>query len=728
MGFSRRAFKRFLESTRLSSPPRQPAVECQDTDELAQNVWSDSKAEEERKRALAQATELWGQGEKRSAFEVMRQARFEHGISTDLQFEYGRRAFEEGHYWAAREAFHDAVQLDCTRLDAIEMFLEANYASPGAKGVTTQALSNLARVLPFASTFDHEAASLLLPSMQLVAVVDEKVRMLRYSEDQVAQHIGYLAGTASDDWGHSADAEVVEKTMAKLIIALARRDYHVAYRLLDVVSPDIKPKRALRLAIRKELRNNQYEDARMLLEHYRSIDPEDVWSRQQLKKLKRSNRFLSNYELTTKGFPLPNGVGEAAYVPNHSRIFYLLHTALPHHSVGYATRTHGLLRGIRSHGWDVQGVTRLGYPYDMPNMDAIGPIEPTVIIDGVPYHRLSTTEGLEKKAPIQRYIARYAKALKKFAAEGRPFVLHAASNHWNGLAGVTAARQLGIPSIYEVRGLWEITRGSRNPEWMGGPMYEYMARLETDAARNADRVITITNALRDELIQRGVNGDKISVVPNGVETSRFRPRVRNQELAERLGVHDKTVVGYVGTILDYEGIELLIDVAGKLKEEREDVAFLLVGDGAELPQFRERVERENLADIMMFTGRIPHHEVEDYYSIIDICPFPRLPLPVTEIVSPLKPFEAMAMQKAVIVSSVAALAEIVTDGTTGLIFTKGSSDSLAEKLRLLLDDSGLRKRLASSGREWVERERDWESLSEDIGQIYASLGGHIKEV
>lgn len=306
-------------------------------------------------------------------------------------------------------------------------------------------------------------------------------------------------------------------------------------------------------------------------------------------------------------------------------------------------------------------------------------------------------------------------------------MLHAASNHWNGLAGVAAARQLGIPSIYEVRGLWEITRGSRNPDWMDGPMYKYMARLETDAAKNADRVITITNALRDELIRRGVNSDKISVIPNGVETSRFRPRARNHELAECLGVHDKTVVGYVGTILDYEGIELLIDVAGKLKEERDDVAFLLVGDGAELPQFRERVERENLADIVMFTGRVPHHEVEDYYSIIDICPFPRLPLPVTEIVSPLKPFEAMAMGKAVIVSSVAALAEIVTDGTTGLIFKKGSSDSLAEKLRLLLDDSELRRHLASSGKEWVQRERDWKYLSNQIGQIYASLGGQTQE-
>src|SRR5699024_9209813 len=172
---------------------------------------------------------------------------------------------------------------------------------------------------------------------------------------------------------------------------------------------------------------------------------------------------------------------------------------------------------------------------------------------------------------------------------------------------------------------------------------------------NADRVITITNALREELIARGVDEHKITVVPNGAETERFRPRARNEELEERLGLKGKNVIGYVGSILDYEGIGLLLDSALRLKAERNDVVFLFIGDGAELAQFRERVESENLGDTVMFTGRVPHHEVEEYYSIMDICPFPRLPLPVTEIVSPLKPFEAMAMEKAVVVSSVAAI-------------------------------------------------------------------------
>jgi len=674
--------------------------------------------------AVEQAIELWEQGQENKAVELMRRARLEYGPSSKLQFEYGRRALMLGQTWAAREALHDVVELDPIHLDALELFLEANYVSPGLPGVATEKVSVVAALLPYATDFDLDAASILLPSMPMVEIVDQKLRMLRYSKDPVAHHIGLLAGSSSEQWFPSNEAVPINELKAKIIIVLSRSEYKLAFRLLREAPPEAKPKRALRIAIRKELRNKQHQDARVLLGHYLSLEPNNVWANNELRQIKHAKNHLSSSQLTSVGFPFPEKSTEICYGPNNKKVFYLLHTALPHHSVGYATRTHGLLRGIRSHGWDVQGVTRLGYPYDMPEMGLLGPIESTVTVEGVPYNRLSTSEGLETKTPLQSYISRYVKALKTHASAARPFVLHAASNYWNGLAGVSAARELGIPSIYEVRGLWEITRGSRNPEWMGGPMYRYMSRMETDAANNADQVIAITNALRHELIDRGVDEDKITVVPNGVETSRFVPRPRNQALAARLGLRGKTVIGYVGSILNYEGIGLLLDAAHQLKQARDDVAFLFVGDGAELAHYRERVETEKLSDVVIFTGRVPHYEVEDYYSIIDISPFPRLPLPVCEIVSPLKPFEAMAMEKTVVASNVGALAEIVTDGETGLLFNKGDSQALSHTLRCLLDNPALRIRLAESGRRWVEQERDWAKLSEQIEEIYTALGGY----
>lgn len=319
------------------------------------------------------------------------------------------------------------------------------------------------------------------------------------------------------------------------------------------------------------------------------------------------------------------------------------------------------------------------------------------------------------------YTERYSKALKKLARAERPAIIHAASNHWNGLTAVKTARKLGIPSIYEVRGLWEVTRGSRNPEWAKGNMFQFMARMEADAAKGATHVFAITEALREELISRGVDENKIQIVPNGVDTQRFTPIPRDEELAATLGVTGKTVIGYVGSVLDYEGIELMLEAAQQLKRDRDDFHVLIVGDGAELERFQSFVAENAMEDVVTFTGRVPHEEVERYYSLIDITPFPRLPLPVCEMVSPLKPFEAMAMGKAVVASDVAALKEIVTPGLNGYLYAKGRAESLLEQLTRLLDDPEHTRALGQQARDWVVENRDWKQLATIIADAYAEL-------
>ncbi|MGD8149457.1 glycosyltransferase [Ornithinimicrobium sp. Y1694] len=676
-----------------------------------------------RLEARHEATALWNEGKRAESLERLRRARVEHGPDAWLCFAYGTRAMQLGQGWAAREALHDAVDLDPTNLDALEFFLEAEAKFPAPNGSVTRALRNLARALPARPAVDADALAFLLPGAVRARALEGGVQALADSADEVARLASGLALADDESWPEvlrAASSEVA--TQAQLHVHLGRGRYSAAYDILEQMDPRTVPSRPLRIAIRRELRRGREKQAIKLLKHYRKVRPEDSWSRTRLSELS-TDKPLSHYQLATRGFPFRKASKTPAYEVVGNRSLYCLHNSLPHHSAGYATRTHGLLRGIRGEGWDIHGVTRLGYPYDMPGHENLGEIEPVIDVDGVPYHRLSTSPGLEMKNPIQLYVDRYSKALAKLSQQERPFVLHAASNHWNGLSVVQTARRLGIPSVYEVRGLWEVTRGSRDAEWMGGGMYRYMARMEADAAAHATRVIAITGALKDELVRRGVDESKISIVPNGVETSRFVPRERNEELAATLGLTGKTVVGYVGSILDYEGLELLLDAAATLRQERNDVAFLLVGDGAELPQFRERVETEGLGDTVIFTGRVPHHEVEDYYSIIDICPFPRLPLPVCEMVSPLKPFEALAMKKAVIASDVAALAEIITHGSNGLLHEKGNSESLISQLRLLLDQPAYRQTIAENGMNWVRSERDWSQLANRVSEVYADLGG-----
>jgi PEP-CTERM/exosortase A-associated glycosyltransferase len=396
------------------------------------------------------------------------------------------------------------------------------------------------------------------------------------------------------------------------------------------------------------------------------------------------------------------------------RVHYLLHSSLPYTSLGYATRTQGLLHALRGQGWDVRGVTQPGYPETV-----ISPARRDDV-DGVPYVRLPMAGALPHW-PVESMVEAYRSALTPLVATERPAILHAASNFRNGFAAVDVARRRGIRSIYEVRGLWQYTRLAREPEFDQTESFALLERLEAQAASLADRCVVITRALGDHMVGLGVPEERISVVPNGVDTERFQPREKDAALASELGLEGRTVIGYVGGLVEYEGLDLLVESAHILCRDRHDVRVLVVGDGRSLPDLRAAVADRGIGDSIVFTGHVPHEEVERYYSLIDIAPFPRLPVKVSELVSPLKPFEAMAMGKAVVASDVAALAEIIDDGVTGRLFDKGSAASLARVLRDLLENDEHRAELATQGLRWVRRERDWSSLASRVSDLYTEL-------
>lgn len=399
---------------------------------------------------------------------------------------------------------------------------------------------------------------------------------------------------------------------------------------------------------------------------------------------------------------------------------YLLHSALPQVSMGYATRSHGLLVALRAAGWDVEGVTRPGFPLDDPS---VADAPATDVVDGVPYrHVLYEARRPMPLLPVGRGAVGFSQAVRDLYTDVDVPLVHAASSFRNGLAGVHAARRLGVPSVYEVRGLWEFSRLAREPWFDSTDSFRLMSTMETAAATEADRVIVITQALADLLVRRGVDAAKISVVPNGVDTSRFAPRARDEELARELGVAARTVIGYVGSLLDYEGLDLLVDAAARLRRRRDDFAVLVVGDGRGRPALEAQVEELGLEDTVIFTGRVPHEDVERYYSLVDVAPFPRAAVAVTELVSPLKPFEAMAMGKLVVASDVAALGEIVQDGRTGRLFPKGDAGALATVLGELLDDRTAATGMAQQGLAWVRSERDWRTVATGISAVYESLG------
>lgn len=674
--------------------------------------------EQLREEAKAQSREARDSGQLLQAADHLRTLLLEHPSDSSGWHLYALRLMEAGNYGAAFEALKNAMTIDPANLEALELLVDSAANHSERKPAVAQAYTRLVHVLEQHPDRHRRALDFVVP-----ARLHDAFDVLAHSPDRITRAVVEQARNPEEAWTYPRPPWLSEDeyVLAKLLFNLQRGRRSRAVELIHQLPERAISRWSLRLAIRRDLRSNKRAGAQVLLAEYLRLEPDDGWAKDQEARL-RQRATPSNYELARRGFPFPYRREKKAYQPVSDRVFYLLHNSLPYHSAGYSTRTHGLLTSLRDQGWDVRGVTRLGYPFDMPKMTELGDIPVEDVADGVPYHRLSTTPGIEKKSPITSYVQRYVKALEDYARTERPALIHAASNHWNGLAAVTAANRLGLPSVYEVRGLWEVTRGSRDPQWAEGGMYKFMARMEADAASEATHVLAITQALKDELIARGVEGEKITVVPNAVNGQRFTPQERDLDLEACLGLQGKTVIGYVGSVLDYEGLGLLIEAADKLRHTRDDFAVLIVGDGAELEKFQQEVRDRNLEGCVHFTGRVPHEEVERYYSLVDIAPFPRLPLPVCEMVSPLKPFEALAMQKAVVASDVAALTEIITGSFNGLLHRKGDSTDLMNKLEMLLDDPNLRNSLAERGRQWVLEHRQWSEVSLAVSEIYDQLG------
>lgn len=411
------------------------------------------------------------------------------------------------------------------------------------------------------------------------------------------------------------------------------------------------------------------------------------------------------------------------YTPGTTtRSLYLLHNSLPHQSGGYATRTHGLLTALHRLGYPTVGVTRPGFPSAKGVFRQIGDLAPADVIDEVTYRRLIGAVHSLPRADLQGFVDTYIDMLRPIMNEYRPGVLHAASNWWNGMAATRAATAAGIPSIYEVRGLWEVTRWSRQPDWGTSETFQLDARYEAEAAIAADRVITITTALKQEMVRRGVEESKISVVPNAVDVERFSQVTRDESLARELGFEGSVVIGFAGSITFYEGLDdLLIACAALRGNTKQPFGLLFVGDGAVKADLEQLAAELGIADLCRFVGRVPHHDVERYLGIMDITPFPRKPLPVCEMVSPLKPLESMASGVAVMVSSVDALLEMVDYGACGAVFTKGDNDDLALQLGKLIDDAELRRGYVEHARGWVAENRSWLAVARTAAQLYDEL-------
>lgn len=409
-------------------------------------------------------------------------------------------------------------------------------------------------------------------------------------------------------------------------------------------------------------------------------------------------------------------------------VCYFLHNSLPYASGGYATRARGVVHGLMSRGFKVHVVTRPGFPLDQKRDLSASDVPLTEIIDGATYHRILEPQRSAYKNVD--YMARAADAVEAFLRDVRPSVAIAASNYYTGLPVLIAARRLGIPFVYEVRGFWEVTRESREPAFKYTMPYKIQEFMEAELCRKADAVLTLTSAMKDELIRRGVPDEQINLLPNACDPGVFTPLERSFALLARLGIPQHVpVIGYIGSFVQYEGLDDLAAACAILKSRGVEFRLLIVGNenvvgtglGPIAQSIVDRAKEGNFEDWVIMPGRVPHDEVPDYYSIVDIAAFPRKAQPVTEMVSPMKSLEAMSMSKAIVVSSVEALAEMVEHGRTGLVFAKSNIPDLADKLQLAATDLPLRKTLGVNAREWIIANRTWSSAGLQAEKVLTSI-------
>lgn len=395
------------------------------------------------------------------------------------------------------------------------------------------------------------------------------------------------------------------------------------------------------------------------------------------------------------------------------RILHVLDHSIPLQS-GYTFRTLSILREQRKLGWDTFHLTS-------PKQVGAQALEEDV--DGWHFYRtpevsVSKLPGLGEIALMRQLEYR----LQQVAEQVRPDILHAHSPVLNVLPALRVGKRMGIPVVYEVRAFWEDAAVDHGDTTEGSLRYRLTHWVETWALRRARHVFTICEGLRSDIVARGIPTTKVTVIPNAVDLEAFEPGGQPvAALKARLGLQGASVIGFIGSFYAYEGLDLLLEALPGILARRPDVRVLLVGGGPEEAAIKAQALRLGLSDKVVFTGRVPHHQVQLYYDLVDVLTYPRHSMRLTELVTPLKPLEAMAQGRVLVASDVGGHKELIRHGETGMLFKAGSSDALAQAVVDLLAARDRWPAMREAGRRFVEEQRNWTASVANYHSAYTHL-------
>ncbi len=395
-----------------------------------------------------------------------------------------------------------------------------------------------------------------------------------------------------------------------------------------------------------------------------------------------------------------------------TRILHVLDHSLPLHS-GYSFRTRAILKAQEAAGLEVRGIT--GLRHTAPGVD---PEE----ADGLTFHRTHGEAAGPPGVREWREIGQLASAIERLCDEWQPDVLHAHSPALCGAAALRVARRRGLPLVYEIRAFWEDAAVGNGAGRAGSVKYLLTRTLENHVIAGANAIVTICEGLSDDLVARGTDPARIVIAPNGVDLNMFgAPPLRDPGFAAKLGLGDGPVIGFIGSFYDYEGLDDLIAAMPMLIAAHPGARLLLVGGGPCEEALKQQAAASSAADAICFTGRVPHHEVERYYALCDILAYPRKRSRLTDLVTPLKPLEAMAQGKLVAASDVGGHRELIADGVTGTLFAADDPAACAASLGALLDTRLAWEDRRATARIYVETRHNWAINVERYQDVYQKL-------
>lgn len=397
------------------------------------------------------------------------------------------------------------------------------------------------------------------------------------------------------------------------------------------------------------------------------------------------------------------------------RILHVLDHSIPLHS-GYTFRTAAILREQRALGWETFHLTS----EKQINCNVL-----EEDVDGLHFYRTPKHTGFLSRIPGLNPVAvmlSLESRLREVAAIVMPDILHAHSPVLTALPALRVGHALGIPVVYEVRAFWEDAAADHGTTQEGSVRYRLTHAMETYAFKHVNAVTTICEGLRADIVARGIPTDKVTVIPNAVDIEKFSiGGAPDESLKAQLGLTGARLLGFIGSFYAYEGLDLLLAALPRMLSQAPDVRVLLVGGGPQEDALKQQARQLGIMDKVIFAGRVPHDQVQCYYDLVDILVYPRHSMRLTELVTPLKPLEAMAQGRLFVASDVGGHKELIRDGETGVLFKTGSEQDLADKVLDLLVKPEIWPQLKKAGRQFVETERNWRLSVARYQEVYARL-------